>query len=391
MPHQRDAPGVTDRERVTRLLADLVRINSVNPDLVPGAPGERAIAADLRAYCRAAGLEADLQEVAPGRFNVLARLRGRGQAAALLLNGHIDTVDVAGMTIDPFDPVIREGRLYGRGAFDMKGGVAAMVEAAVAAAQHGPPPGDVILAMVADEEYASLGTQAVAREVGAGAAVVAEPTALNVCVAHKGFAWIEVETTGHAAHGSRYADGVDAVAHMGRVLGGLERLEREVFPRRTHPLLGRPSVHASRIEGGTGLSTYPDRCRLQIERRTLPSETAEDVAAEMEALLAALRAQDPAFQASWTMTLFRPGLEVPAEAPIVRAVRRAAIEVLGREVELTGEYAWLDSALLARAGIPTVIFGPAGAGAHAAVEWVDLDSVAATAEVLARVILGWGA
>lgn len=378
-------------DRLTRLLADLVRHNSINPDLVPGAPGEGAIAAFLYRYCRGAGLEAEISEVAPGRANVIARLRGRGGQPALLFNGHIDTVGVDGMTIDPFDPVIREGRLYGRGAFDMKAGVAAMVEAAVAAAAQGPPPGDVVLAMVADEEYASLGTQAVVRDVPAGAAIVTEPTALNVCVAHKGFAWITVETAGRAAHGSRYEEGVDAITRMGRVLASLERLEREVYPRHRHPLLGRPSVHASLIAGGQGLSIYPDRCRLQAERRTLPTETRDDVAAEMEALLAGLRHADPSFEASWSLTLFRPGLEVPPEAPVVRAVCRAAAAVLGREPALVGEYPWLDSALLAAAGIPTVIFGPAGAGAHAAVEWVDLVSVAATAEVLARVITTWGA
>jgi len=378
-------------DRLTRLLADLVRHNSINPDLVSGAPGEGAIAAFLYEYCRRAGLEAEIREVAPGRANVIARLRGRGGQPALLFNGHIDTVGVDGMTIDPFDPVIRDGRLYGRGAFDMKGGVAAMVEAAVAAAAQGPPPGDVVLAMVADEEYASLGTQAVVRDVPAGAAIVTEPTALNVCVAHKGFAWITVETAGRAAHGSRYEEGVDAITRMGRVLASLERLEREVYPRHRHPLLGRPSVHASLIAGGQGLSTYPDRCRLQVERRTLPTETPDDIAAEMEALLAGLRHADPSFEASWSLTLFRPGLEVPPEAPVVRAVCRAAAAVLGREPALVGEYPWLDSALLAAAGIPTVIFGPAGAGAHAAVEWVDLASVAATAEVLARVITAWGA
>ncbi len=377
-------------DRLTRLLADLVRHNSINPNLVPGAPGEGAVAVFLYEYCRHAGLEAEVQEVAPGRANVIARLRGRGGQPALLFNGHIDTVGVDGMTIDPFDPVIRDGRLYGRGAFDMKGGVAAMVEATVAAAAQGPPPGDVVLAMVADEEYASLGTQAVVPDVPAGAAIVTEPTALNVCVAHKGFAWITVETAGRAAHGSRYAEGVDAITRMGRVLASLERLEREVYPRHRHPLLGRPSVHASLIDGGQGLSTYPDRCRLQVERRTLPTETPNDIAAEMEALLAGLRHADPSFEASWSLTLFRPGLEVPPEAPVVRAVCRAAAAVLGREPALVGEYPWLDSALLAAAGIPTVIFGPAGAGAHAAVEWVDLVSVAATAEVLAHVITTWG-
>ncbi|MBI3975284.1 MAG: ArgE/DapE family deacylase [Armatimonadetes bacterium] len=382
-----------DRNRLIALLAGLVRENSINPDLVAGAPGEGAIAAVLVEYCRRGGLEAEVREVAPGRANVIARLRGRGAAPALLLNGHIDTVGVEGMTIDPFGAEIREGRLYGRGAFDMKGGVAAMVEAAVAAAERGARPGDVILTMVADEEFASLGTQAVVRDgllAGVGAAIVTEPTGLDLCVAHKGFAWFTVETAGRAAHGSRHERGVDAIAHMGRVLGGLERLEREVFPHRMHPLVGRPSVHASLIEGGIGLSTFPDRCRLEIERRTLPAETSDDVAAEMEALLAGLRAADPAFQASARLQMYRPGLEVSPDAPVVRAVRHAAERVLGRAPALVGEPAWLDSALLAAAGIPTVIFGPRGEGAHAAVEWVDLESVAAAAEVLAEMMIGWG-
>jgi acetylornithine deacetylase len=375
-----------DTVRLTRLLADLVRHNSVNPDLVPGAPGEGAVAAFLCQYCRSAGLEAEVREVHPGRASVLARLRGRGERPALLLNGHLDTVGVDGMTIDPFEPVIREGRLYGRGAFDMKGGVAAMVEATLAAAAAGPPPGDVLLAMVADEEYASRGTEAVLREVTAGAAVVTEPTGLDICVAHKGFAWFTVETGGRAAHGSRFDEGVDAIARMGRVLVALERLEREVYPRRRHPLLGRPSVHASLIAGGQGLSTYPDRCRLHVERRTLPAEGPEEVAAEVEGLLAELRRADPSFEVTWSLSLFRPGLEIPAQAPLVRTLRRVAAAVLGREPALVGASPWMDSALLAAAGIPTVIFGPAGSGAHAAEEWVDLASVAATAEVLARLI-----
>lgn len=382
-----------DRNRLIALLAGLVRENSINPDLVAGAPGEGAIAAFLAEHCRRGGLEVEVREVAPARANVIARLRGRGTGPALLLNGHIDTVGVEGMTIDPFGAEIRDGRLYGRGAFDMKGGVAAMVEAAVAAAERGAPSGDVILTIVADEEFASLGTQAVVRDgllAGVGAAIVTEPTGLDICVAHKGFAWFTVETTGRAAHGSRHERGVDAIAHMGRVLGGLERLEREVFPHRMHPLVGRPSVHASLIEGGIGLSTYPDRCRLEIERRTLPAETSDDVAAEIEALLAGLRGADPAFQASARLQMYRPGLEVSPDAPVVRAVGRAAERVLGRAPALVGEPAWLDSGLLAAAGIPTVIFGPRGEGAHAAVEWVDLNSVAAAAEVLAQVLIGWG-
>ncbi len=384
-----------DRDRLTRLLADLVRRNSVNPDLVPGAPGEGEVASLIADVCRRAGLEIELRAVASGRPNVIARLRGRGEAPPLLLNGHTDTVAVDGMTIAPFDPVIREGRLYGRGAFDMKGGVAALIEAVIAVAARGPSPGDVALTLVADEEYASLGSQAVVRQMTApgaraAAALVAEPTGLEICIAHKGFAWITVDTTGCAAHGSRHDEGVDAVAHMGRVLAALERRERDVYPRRPHPLLGRASVHASLIEGGQGLSTYPDHCRLRVERRTLPQETRDDVVAEMDSLLADLGRADPTFRATYALTLFRPGLEVSPDAPIVGALREAARAVLGRNPAQRGEPAWMDSALFAEAGIPTVIFGPSGGGAHAAVEWVDLDSVAATAEVVARLITTWG-
>lgn len=384
---------MVDVHRLTALLTGLVRINSINPDLVAGAPGEGAIAAFLVESCRRCGFESEMHEVAPGRFNVIARLHGRGAAPALLFNGHVDTVGVEGMTIDPFGAEVRDERVFGRGAADMKGGVAAMIEAAASAAERGRPPGDIILTMVADEEYASLGTQAVIRggaPTGVGAAIVTEPTGLELCIAHKGFAWFTVETTGRAAHGSRYERGVDAIAHMGRVLTALERLEREMFPGRPHPLLGRPSVHASQIQGGTGLSTYPDRCLLEVERRTLPEETPEDVSAEMEALLAELRAADPDFHGTAILKMYRPGLEVAPDAPIVRAVSLAAQAVLGHSPALVGEPAWLDSALLSAAGIPTVIFGPRGEGAHAAVEWVDLDSVVATAEVLARMITRWG-
>ena len=230
--------AVIDADRLTRLLTDLVRFNSINPDLVREAPGERAIAAYVHDYCRTMQLEAEIREVAPGRPNVIARLHGRGLRPPLLLNGHLDTVGVESMTIDPFGAVVRDGRLYGRGAFDMKGGIAAMIEGAVAAAAQGPPPGDVVLTMVADEEFASLGTQAIVRDMQAGsqaragAAIVTEPTGLDVCVAHKGFTWLTVETEGRAAHGSRYDEGVDAIAQMGRVLVALERLEREVLGKR---------------------------------------------------------------------------------------------------------------------------------------------------------------
>jgi acetylornithine deacetylase len=376
-------------DAVIALLERLVATPSVNPILVPGAAGESIIARVLADACRAADLDVSIEEALPGRPNVLAVLHGRDPARgrSLLLNGHTDTVGEAGMA-DPFSPVRRGDRLYGRGAYDMKAGLAAMVGAAAAFTDAGTAPrGDVILTFVADEEYLSAGTDAVVRaRPAAAAAIVTEPTDLRLALAHKGFVWARILTEGRAAHGSDHASGIDAIAHMGRVLTAVERLEREVLPRSSHPLLGRPSVHASLIDGGEGLSTYPPACRLDLERRTLPEETAADVERELAHLLDGLRAADPAFRASLEIIGSRPGLEVAHDAPIVRALRSACRRVTGGDPAEMGVAYWCDAAILAQQRIPTVVFGPAGEGMHAAAEFVDLPSVVACAQILAETI-----
>lgn len=379
-----------DRERLTELLRRLVATDSMNPSLVSGASGEGAVARLLADACEAAGLDVRIDEVAPARVNVVARLTGRRKGRRLLFNGHMDTVDVAGMR-DPFSAQIGGGRLYGRGAYDMKGSLAAMVEAGRAVAAHGLPAGELVLAFVVDEEYESLGTtDLVRRELAAhpaDGAIVTEPTALEVCVAHKGFVWVRIETSGRAAHGSRYEQGDDAIARMGHVLAALDRLDREVLPQRTHPLLGRPSVHASTIAGGLGLSTYPDRCVLEVERRTLPGEGDDDVVAELRGLVDEARLASPGLSGRVELLLSRPPFEVRPDAPVVQALSASAQAVRGCPSRLIGDSPWFDAALLGQAGIPTVMFGPAGAGAHAAEEWVDLSSVVTCAEVLADMVL----
>lgn len=377
-----------DRSYVTDLLRALVAINSVNPSLVPGAPGEGEIARYLVGVCTQLGLDAHLQEVAPGRYNVIAILAGRGRGPRLLLNGHIDTVAATGMD-HPFEPMIRAEKLYGRGAYDMKGSIAAMLGAIQAIqATGGRLAGDVILTMVADEEYASLGTEALVAEVQADAAIVTEPTGLDVCIAHKGFAWVRFETTGRAAHGSRYDEGRDAIAAMGRILVELVGLEADVYPRRTHPLLGRPSVHASIIGGGEGLSTYPPTCRLEVERRMLPEETAADVTAEMAGVVQRA-VGDRGIAGTSEVFFFRPGYEISPNAAIVETLVTAAQRVLGSSPPMVGSWPWMDSAILGRAGTPTVIFGPGGAGAHSTEEYVDLNSVMRCAQVLAEAVVAF--
>ncbi|MGH2396633.1 MAG: M20/M25/M40 family metallo-hydrolase [bacterium] len=360
------------------VLQELVRIPSVNPTLAPAeAHGEAAIAAFACEWLAAHGLRAWLEEAAPGRPNAVAEA-GAGDGRALVFCAHLDTVGTAGMTIPPFEPRLEAGRVYGRGSYDMKGSAAALMSAAAALAQSGLK-GRILVALVADEEYASLGAQDYVRRHKADACILTEPSEGRLILGHKGFVWAEIVTTGRAAHGSRWDLGVSAIGRMGRIIAALEQFDQQELRRRAHPLLGPASQHCALIQGGTGLSTYSPECRLQVERRTLPGETPEQVIEELEAVVR--RAGE---QAEVRCLLDRPPLLCDPQASIARSLRDAAVVVTGRPPEEAGVAYWMDAALFAAAGIPTVNYGPAGAGAHEAVEWVDLDSVVGCAQVLAE-------
>lgn len=363
------------------LLRDLVAIDSRNPSLTPGAPGEAAIAAHLHDVCRRHGLAAALEEAAPGRPNLVAVVEGRRRGRTLVFCGHTDTVGVSGMR-DPFGPVERDGRLYGRGAQDMKGGLAACVGAAVQLAAEGLPRGRVVVAAVADEEHASLGAEAFVREWRADGAVVAEPTDLQIGVAHKGFAFLEVETLGVAAHGSRPAEGRDAILRMGRVLGVLEELDRTLQAGPRHPRLGPASLHASTIRGGTEWSVYPAHCLLQLERRTLPGEPPDRPLGEVESLLAALRERDPDFEGRARQVFSRDPWEIDERAELPQMLA-SACRSAGIPATFTGMSFWTDAQILSRAGMPAALFGPGGAGLHGVEEYVRIDDVLACQQVLA--------
>ena len=354
-------------------------IDSVNPALVPGAAGEAELAAFVARWLGARGLEVTVDESLPGRPSVVGVARGTGGGAALMLNAHLDTVGVAGMA-RPHEPEVRDGRLYGRGAYDMKAGLAAIMLAGAAVAGAGLR-GDVLVTAVADEEHASEGVQAVLRRFGADACVVTEPTSLRACVAHKGFVWAQLETRGRAAHGSRPDLGVDAIAGMAPVLAGLRALQTRLA-QRPHPLLGPASIHASLIEGGQEFSSYPERCVLSVERRTLPGETATGVEHELAELLALALAEDARIVTALRIGLAREPFEVDPGAPIVTTLLDAAQQTLGATPAIVGDHPWMDAAFTSAAGIPTVVFGPGGAGAHAVEEYADLASVAACADVL---------
>ena len=382
-----ESDGFVDEACTIGLLEDLVRINSVNPSLVPGAPGEGEIAEYVADFMRGIGLETRLEEVEPGRWNATGILGGAGGGPTLMLNGHTDTVGVDYMEIDPLDPAVREGRMYGRGTYDMKGGLAAILSAVKAVVDSGEGlRGDLVVAAVCDEEYASIGTERLVEQVRADAAVVGEPTEFQILVAHKGFAWVDIETRGVAAHGSAWQVGVDAIAKMGKVQVGLERLQEEVLMKRSHGLVGPPSVHSSIIGGGRELSTYPDNCRLQVERRLIPGETREDVEGELAGLLGSIGDIDPKFDGDYEITFFRGPMEVSPEEEICRILGEVSEEVRGEEPLFTGGSGWMDTQIIWGRGTPAVAFGPAGSGAHAAVEYVEVDSVIEAARIFERVI-----
>ena len=376
-----------DREYLIQTLADLIGINSINPQLVPGGRGEAEIAAYIAEALRRLNLQVIMHEPEAGRVSVVGRLQGTGSGRALMLNGHLDTVGVEGMP-EPFAATIRNGKMYGRGAFDMKGSIAACMTALKALVDSKAVfNGEVLLAAVADEEYFSLGTADIVSRYKVDGAIVTEATEMNLCRAHKGFVWLEVETFGRAAHGSRFDEGVDANMMMGRFLAELDKLEKNLRARSPHPLVGPPSLHAALLNGGSGLSTYAANCKLKIERRTIPGETEAQVVGELQKIIDQLTAADSNFKATVNALCTREPFEVAENAEIVRTVEKAAAQVRGISPRHIGQTFWMDSALLAAAGIKTVVIGPIGAGAHADEEWVELQSLVDLAQILAETAL----
>lgn len=369
----------------------LVRIDSRNPVLTAGAPGEAPIAAALGGLLATWGFAVDIADSAPRRPNVIARI-GPSDAPAMIFAGHLDTVGVEGMTHDPFAGDIDGGRLYGRGSADMKSGIAAMCVAAARARDEigGEARRQIVIAAVTDEEYDSAGMRALlASGVRGECAILTEPTRLAICTAHRGFVWTEVEFTGRAAHGSRYDIGVDAIRHAGLVLAELDALEAGKLHERTHPLLGRASLHASTIEGGLGLSTYPDRCMLRLERRTIPGETADDALDEIRSACDRVRERNPALSATIRLMTAQAPSDVDSSAPVVKSLEHA-LRAEGLAAPIEGLSAWTDAALLNEGGITAVCFGPGDiALAHAAEEYVPVNEIETAARVLTRVAYEW--
>jgi acetylornithine deacetylase len=374
---------------VVRLTRELIAIDSTNPQLVPGGAGEARVARLIEARLRRAGLEVEVTEPMPGRPNVVGRLPGSGAGPSLMLCGH---TDVVGAEPGGFQPALRDGRLYGRGAVDMKGGLAATVVAVERlAASPEPLAGDVLVAAIIDEEWVSAGAEQLVSKHRADAAILAEQSDLDVVVEHGGFAWFEVESRGVESAGIDPDSGVDAIALITPVLQGLVELDRELALRPA-ARYGRPSVHPSTISGGTQFPAYAASCVVGIERCTVAGETVAGARAEMEALLERARREDARFAGDLRLIVGREPVKLDDGEPIVLALEQAAEAYLSRPPRHVGDMGWADSGILFEAGIPCAIFGPTGAGHHTAEEYVEIESLIACTEILqatARRFCGW--
>ena len=371
---------------VLQTLADLVRINSVNTSY-HGGPGEGAIADWIEAFFLQHGIATERQTVFPGRDNVIARLPGVDMTRRLVLEAHTDTVSVEGMTIDPFDPVIRDGRLYGRGSCDTKAGLAAMMHTLVELKQAGlTPPCEVVLAAVVDEEYSYRGVVRFCQGLRADGAIVAEPTELRAVIASKGVLRWAIQVAGKAAHSSKPQLGINAIQHMRQVLEVLEKDEARLAGL-THPLVGQATCNVGVIRGGVQVNFVPDRCEIELDRRLLPGETAEAALAEYQALLDSVpgvvaRNLEPPL-------LVDEALLTPPDS-LVAKTAAGVLRELGLNPELCGVPYGSDASKLSRAGVPSIVFGAGSIDqAHAADEFIEVDQVLIALDFFKRFVLNF--
>ncbi|HET9896096.1 MAG TPA: M20/M25/M40 family metallo-hydrolase [Streptosporangiaceae bacterium] len=382
-------------KQVIDLLGDLIRIESVTPTLVLNGSGEQSIArfiADWLAGIRAdVPVEVEIDEVEPGRPNVLARLRGSGGGRTLCLNAHTDTAGYEAWPDDALVPRVVGNRIYGLGASDDKSGCAAAMLALRTVARSGTRlTGDLLVAFVADAEGFSIGSQHLACQGGIDAAIVIEPQPVNyLVVEHQGLGRIDVVTRGVAAHGSAPDAGVDAIVHMAEVITRLHELDRTKFQSNPSLLNGRVVFHTATISGGTNYATYPDFAKLGIEIGTMPGERLSDRVAEIEAIFAEVAKAEPGFDAELEVRLDREPFVARGHEALQTEVVAAMTGVLGSKPVITGMNAWRDAALMQAAGIPTLLMGSTGGNSHTALEWTSISDVIKLSEILSRVAIGY--
>ena len=371
-------------------LASLVRINSVNPAYGDGGTEDNVVPF-IQEFFATRGIETFTQEVFPGRHNVIARLPGRS-TKRIVLEAHMDTVSIKGMSIPPFDPVIKDGRLHGRGSVDDKAGLAAMMHAVASLKEDGiTPPCEVWMAAVVDEEFSFRGVVKLCEGLQADASIVAEPTEMRAVIASKGVLRWRVIVRGKAAHSSKPHLGVNAITNMSRLVLALEA-ENARLAARTHPLLGPGTLNVGVIHGGVQVNFVPDQCAIEIDQRLLPGESAVAALARCHQVIDELARQTPGFEAfiEDPPLLVDEALDTPPEASTVQ-IARQVLRTLGLNDEPCGVPFGSDASKLSRAGIPTIVFGPGSIDqAHAANEFVPIDEVITATEFYRQFVLTFG-
>ena len=360
---------------VLQTLSDLVRINSVNSSY-EGGPGEKEAAAYVRNFFERRGIDTWEQEVFPGRNNIIARVPGQNASRRFVFEAHMDTVSIKGMTIDPFDPTVRDGRMHGRGAVDDKAGLAAMMHAVADIHASGEsPPCDVWLAAVVDEEFSFRGVVKLCEGLKADAAVVAEPTEFKCVIASKGVLRWRIRTKGKAAHSSKPHLGVNAITAMSRVVLALNE-DHERMQQAKHPLLGPGTCNVGVIHGGVQVNFVPDETVIEIDRRLLPGEEVEAVLAHYQSLLDDLAKRHPDVISEMETPMLQDWpFQTDAKAPLVQ-LAQSLLSEMGRDDCVSGVPFGSDASKFSRMGIPTILFGPGSINqAHAAVEYVECAEV----------------
>ncbi len=371
---------------VLETLADLVRINSVNP-AYDGGPGEREVASYVRRFFEQRGIEVWEEEFFPNRPNVMARLPGLNPNRRLVLEAHTDTVSVKGMTIPPFEPVIADGKMYGRGSCDTKAGLATMMHALASLKADGiTPPCEVLLAAVVDEEYSYRGVVKLCESLQADAAIVAEPTEMRAVIATKGVLRCRIVVHGKSAHSSKPHLGVNAITHMARVIAAIEA-DNERMKAIQHPLVGHGTCNVGVITGGVQVNFVPDHCAIEIDRRLLPGERASDAVAHYRQLLKSI--DGITAEVEEPLLLVDEALDTPADSSVVQTASRV-LHDMGLNPEPCGVPFGCDASKLSRAGIPSIVFGPGSIDrAHTVDEYVELDQVEQLLEFQRRFILNF--
>jgi acetylornithine deacetylase/succinyl-diaminopimelate desuccinylase-like protein len=379
---------MTELAELERVLAQLVSINSVNPWINPDGPGEGEIAGFIAGWLGGIdGVEVTVDEVAPGRPNVLARVPGRADGPHLCLNVHTDTVDCAGWRDTAFTARRIGEKLVGLGVADNKAQCAAlMMLVKRLAADRAPGPVTAIFAI--DEEGPSIGSRQLVKNFSADACITLEPMGSGrAIIAHQGFGSMDLRVTAAAAHGLS-DDAPDAGVQLATLITGLARIDREILARSVHPLTGKPFFHTSFIRGGTDWGTYPAELTLGFEMGTSPGETLQNRLGEIQSMIDETREKEhPGLRAEVVVRLDNDPFTADGHEALLAAYSAATEDIVGRPAEVVGLNTWTDAAITQSAGIPTILCGATGGDFHAVDEWVDLPSVdelVAILEITAR-------